>query len=370
MPVDLIIVLVTLAGAAWGYFRGLTTTALTLAGFGIGAVLGSRVAPLVLDDGLHDEFAPVLALPGALLFGAALGALVERFGIRWRRRLRPGGLPDTVGGTVLAACLALVLVWICGAAAVRVDDLTEPVEDSAIIDRLNAVLPPPGPLLKTDPEPVSIPALAGPEPGVRPADPNIVRDPQVRRATRSVVKIYSQKCGGLGSGWVAGHGIVATAAHVVAGEDRPAVQVRGKGALHKADPIWFDRTSDIALLRVPAVRRVRPLRLNLTAKKGTSAALVGFPRGRYEVLPARVGRTSSRVLPGPRGQPVRRRITTFLGLGRPGNSGGPMVDARGRVVTTVFARRFRGLSGFGTPSSTVRDALRKAGPPVDTGSCH
>ena len=140
-----------------------------------------------------------------------------------------------VFGALLAGCLGLVMVWICGAAAARVDDLRDPVRDSKIIDRLNAVLPPPGPLLKPEPGPESIPALAGPEPRVRPVDPGIVRDPQVRAAARSVVKIYSQTCGGTGTGWVARRGIVVTAAHVVAGEDKTTVQVRGRGPLHRAE---------------------------------------------------------------------------------------------------------------------------------------
>ena len=367
--VDLLIVVLILAVAAWGYYRGLSTNALVLIGFAGGALLGSRVAPLVLEDGLRDEFAPALALPGALIFGAALAALLERVGFRFGRRLRRAGLADAIAGAVLAGCLGLVFVWISGGAAARVDRLEDPVKDSEIIDRLNAVLPPPGPLLEPDDEPEELPELAGPAPGVRPADPDIVRDPQVRAATRSVVQIYSQDSGGTGAGWIAGKGIVVTAAHLVLAEDKPTVQVRGKGRLHAATAIWFDCTSDIAVLRAPGLRHVRALKLDVDARKGTSAALIGFPEGRFEVVPGRLGRTASRVLPGPRGRPVRRRLTSFLGLARSGNSGGPMVDERGRVVTTVFAKRLRGLSGFGTPSTTVRAALRKAGPPVDTRSC-
>ena len=368
MAVDLIIVALILAVAGWGYYRGLSTNALVLVGFTGGALLGSRVAPLVLEDGLRDEFAPVLALPGALIFGAVIAALLERFGFKFSRRLRRAGVADALAGAVLAVCLALVIVWIGAAAVARVGDLRDPVRDSEIVDRLNAVLPPPGPILKPDDE-QEFPILAGPAPDVRPADPDIVRDAQVRAAARSVVQIYSQSRNATGAGWVAGNGVVVTAAHVVAAEGKPTVQVRGRGPLHAATAIWFDCTSDLALLRARGVRRVRGLRLNLSAKKGTSAALMGFPEGRFEVVAGRLGRTTSRVLGGPQGRPVRRRLTTFLGLARPGNSGGPMVDGRGRVVTTVFARRPRGLAGFGTPSSTVRAALRRAGPPVDTRRC-
>ena len=48
-----------------------------------------------------------------------------------------------------------------------------------------------------------------------------------------------------------------------------------------------------------------------------------------------------------------------------------MVDARGRVVTTIFAATVgRGRrSGFGVPDSVVQDALGRADEPVGTGPC-
>jgi S1-C subfamily serine protease len=55
---------------------------------------------------------------------------------------------------------------------------------------------------------------------------------------------------------------------------------------------------------------------------------------------------------------------------RSGNSGGPMVDGRGRVVTTVFAATTTGpRGGYGVPNATVRRALDGANAPVSTGPC-
>jgi S1-C subfamily serine protease len=56
---------------------------------------------------------------------------------------------------------------------------------------------------------------------------------------------------------------------------------------------------------------------------------------------------------------------------RHGNSGGPMVDSRGRVVTTVFAATQGGgpEGGFGVPNAIVRSILAGASGPVDTGPC-
>jgi S1-C subfamily serine protease len=68
---------------------------------------------------------------------------------------------------------------------------------------------------------------------------------------------------------------------------------------------------------------------------------------------------------------VLRKITSLRGLVRSGNSGGPVVDSRGRVVTTIFAAAVGGRErvGFGVPDSIVADALRKASGTVGTGQC-
>jgi S1-C subfamily serine protease len=67
---------------------------------------------------------------------------------------------------------------------------------------------------------------------------------------------------------------------------------------------------------------------------------------------------------------VVRRIDSFRGRVRSGNSGGPMVDARGRVVTTVFATTTSGpRGGYGVPNAIVRRALAGARGDVTTGPC-
>ncbi len=176
-----------------------------------------------------------------------------------------------------------------------------------------------------------------------------------------------------GSGWVAGDGIVVTNAHVVAGQDDTTVQAGGEGDRLDAEAIWFDSRNDLAVLRVPGVSGLPALRLDEGAEVGTSAAILGFPEnGPYDVQPGRLGQTETVNTQDAYGRgPVRRRITALRGLVRSGNSGGPMVDGRGRVVTTIFAATVNdgGESGFGVPDSIVDDALGRAGEPVDTGPC-
>jgi len=382
--IDVAIVVGIALLVAWGFWRGLTIWTLALAGFGVGAVLGSRVAPLVLKDGLHSTYAPILAFPGALLFGGILAAAVERLGFWQRRRLDRLGPTSAIGGALLAGCLGVMVTWMVGAAAAQVDSLKDPIERSAILERLNAVLPPFGPLLTAEaPSSDPFPTFEGPIPRVGRPDPRIVRDPEVRTAGRSVVRIESKACGGggVGSGWIAADGIVATNAHVVAGEDPTiTLQVRGEGTEHPATVIWWDPKNDLALLRTPGVKGVPALPLVREPKPATSAAMLGFPGGRKKISirPGRFARATNRLrgrmggtLPGPE-FPRRlygRPITLFASNPQSGNSGGPLVDTRGRVVTTVFGGGGGRYAGLGVPNRFFRTALRRAGPPVDTGSC-
>ncbi len=369
----------TLLMAVWGYMQGLIVGALTLAGFSAGAVLGSRVAPKLLEEGSRSPYAPLVALVGALLVGGVLASGLELLGFRLRGRLGETlGVADGLGGAGLVAALGLALAWVGGAVALQTPgaaDLRQPIQESAILSRLNSALPPSGPLLQALARFDPFPSIDGPGPGVRAPNSAIARDPQVRAASRSVVRVLGTACGlGVqGSGWVAGDGLVVTNAHVVAGQDDTSVQVGGKGDRLDARAVHFDTRNDLAVLRVPGVSGLPKLGLDEGAKVGTNAAVLGYPEnGPYDIEPARLGRTSTVLTHDAYGRgPIKRPITALRGLVRSGNSGGPMVDARGRVVATVFAaaRRSGSGSGFGVPDSVVRGALADSRSAVDTGPC-
>lgn len=369
----------TLIMALWGYAQGLIVGFLSLAGFALGALIGSRVAPRLLEEGSSSPFAPLIALVGALLVGGILASGLELLGFRLRGRLGDSlGVLDGMGGAVLVACLGLALAWVAGAVALNTPgarELREPIQRSSILTRLNAALPPSGPLLQTLARFDPFPTIAGPDPGVRAPDSAIGRDPQVRAAARSVVRVLGTACGlGVqGSGWVAGNGLVVTNAHVIAGQDDTTIQVGGGGPRQDAQAVYVDAGNDLAVLRVQGIGGVPALPLDDGASPGTNAAVLGFPEnGPYDVEPARLGRTRTVLSQDAYGRgPTRRRITALRGLVRSGNSGGPMVDGAGRVVATVFAaaRKSGSGSGFGVPDSIVRQGLDRARGPVDTGPC-
>ncbi len=378
-PLDWIIVGFTLLMATWGYAQGLVVGALSLAGFAGGAFIGSRLGPLLLEDGSRSPYAPLMALVAALLLGGVLASGFELLGFHLRLRFGERlGRVDGAGGALLVGCLGLLLVWVGGAVALQTPgarELREPIQRSAILGALNGALPPSGPLLQALARFDPFPEIDGPQADVAPPNSKIARDPDVRRAAGSVVRVLGTACGlGVqGSGWVARDGVVVTNAHVVAGQDDTTVELRGEGPRIDAEAIWFDAKNDLAILSAPGLGGAPALQLRRGAEPGTSAAILGFPEnGGYDVQPGRLGQTSEAVTQDAYGRgPVTRAITSLRGLVRSGNSGGPMVDGSGRVVTTIFAASVTdsGRSGYGVPDRIVRGALGRAAGPVDTGPC-
>jgi S1-C subfamily serine protease len=189
------------------------------------------------------------------------------------------------------------------------------------------------------------------------------------------VRVVGTACGlGIeGSGWVAGPGLVVTNAHVVAGEDDTTVQPLGTGPTYDAQAVWFDPKNDVAILKSSGISGLRPLRQNINAPTGTSGAVIGYPEnGPLDVQPARIGPTITALSQDAYGRgPLRRKITTLRADVRSGNSGGPLVDGNGRVLTTIFASSVSGgeRAGYGVPDSVVAEALARAKAPVGTGPC-
>ena len=376
--VDWIILGVVALSALFGYGQGLVSGALALGGFALGAWVGTRVGPLLLSDGKDSPYAPLFGLGGAMVVGGMLASGFEGIGsrLRWAMRRAPGlGVVDGLLGALLMASVGLAVVWVLGAVALQTPGartLRGDVQRSAILAKLNEVLPSRdllNALERFDP----FPQIAGPDIDPAPPPKGIGRDPEVAAAADSVVKVLGTACGlGIeGSGWVAADGIVVTNAHVVAGQDDTSVLLRGEGVAHDASAIAFDARNDVAVLRVPGLE-AEPLPLASKPRDGTAAAVLGFPLdGPYRVRNARLGSTREVLTQDAYGKgPIRRSIVSLRGLVEPGNSGGPLVDGRGRVVATVFAATTSGpQGGYGVPNAVVSDVLAGAREPVSTGPC-
>jgi S1-C subfamily serine protease len=372
---DWIVLAVVLFTALLGFWQGFTISALSAAGVIAGGFLGARLAPHLLPDGAESPYTPLVALVGAAGFAILLEVFGSSIGYALRGRLPAGPLrtADSVGGFAFGALAGLALVWILGAVALQLPgqvELRRQVQDSTLLQQLNELVPPRRALralARVDP----FPSITGPAPPTAPPDPAVLAEPGVRRAAPSVVRIVGTACGlGIsGSGWVAAPGVVVTNAHVVAGEQDTMVDSAGSPPL-PAKAVAFDSRNDVAVLRVarglnaPALSEADP-------RPRSAVAILGYPEnGPFSVKPGRVGRTVSVLSEDAYGRgPVTRTITSLRGDVRHGNSGGPIVDASGRVVGTVFASRLEGGAGYAVPPRIVRDAIRNARAPVSTGDC-
>lgn len=368
--VDWLAVVVIALTALSGFRRGFVTGVLSLAGLVAGALVGARFAPSLVGDG--SLYVPLVALGGAAI-GAMLGQMAGGFVGRSARGmlsiLPPLRWLDSIGGSALGLFTGLAICWSVGAVLLYLPGQTEArrlAQESRVVSALTEALPPAkvmDAVVRIDP----FAAIVGPAAGVDPPDPAIVRARGVRAARPSVVRIRGYACGlGVeGSGWVVRPGLVVTNAHVVAGVDRPSVDRGGRRGL-EARVVSFDARNDVAILRVQGLAAT-PLR-TADPKASQPAALLGFPEnGPYRVTPVRMGR---KAVIGTRDAYGRvqlgRPIVALRGDVKPGNSGGPMVDAEGRVLATLFAQRRGSDDGYAVPNQQVANALANVGQPLRT----
>jgi S1-C subfamily serine protease len=359
-----------LYGISTGFLRG----AFSLAGFAVGAYLGARLAPLILIDG--SPYVPVVSLACAVLLGTLMRGLAAMLAgvLRASIGVIPGmRILDRFAGLVLGLVAGVFLCWAIGAVLLYVPGETElrrSVQRSTILSEINDVFPPERLLEELERvDPIGV--FLGPPAIVAPPEKGLAKDPDVVRASTSVVRVTGIACGlGVeGSGWVVRRGFVVTNAHVIAGIDRPRVDTAG-GRAFTATVVAFDVTNDIAVLRVRGLG-ARPLPV-AAPERGVAIALAGYPRnGPLTRTPARLGGTADVLSRDAYGRgPVRRKVTAIRGVVEPGSSGGPGIDAQGRVRTTVFARRPRETGGYGIPIELVRKVVAQArSRPVATTDC-
>ena len=373
--IGIIIVVSVLRGARTGFLAGV----FSLVGVVVGASVGSRIAPSLLPDGGNPIYGAGITL-GSILAFSVLGEIIARSmggSIRNRLSSPASAKLDGLGGGLLGFALALVLVWVVGVFALQSPTLAslQPVaQDSRILQTLKERMPS-GLLTQAVSNLEPLPKIRGPEPEVAAPEGNIVSDPDVQAASRRTLRVTGTACGyGVeGSAWVGRRNLVVTNAHVVAGETATWVQVGGTGRQLPAEVVAFDERNDVAILRVAGLN-IPPLPI-AGARPGEAAAVIGFPQnGPLDIEPARTGTTERVVSTDAYDKgPVERIVTSFRVYVRPGNSGGPAVDADGRVISTIFASRTdSNNSGYGVPTRIVQRHLQTAESrttPVSTGGC-
>ena len=165
-----------------------------------------------------------------------------------------------------------------------------------------------------------------------------------------------------GSGFVIDDkGTIITNAHVVDGAVKVRVQFADK-QIADARILGRDESTDLAVLRVdPEGLRLTPLPLgsSRSVQVGDPTIAIGNPFGLERTLTTGVVSAVKRIITAPDGFRIDNVIQTDAAL-NPGNSGGPLLDAAGRVIgvnsqiaTGEGGRGNVGI-GFAVPIDTAR----------------
>jgi len=172
-----------------------------------------------------------------------------------------------------------------------------------------------------------------------------------------VVNVHLDAPGGrMGTGFAIAPDRVVTAWHLVAGAD--VLEIRDlSGRARSASVVGSDARVDLALLRLEgASLQPLPLGDGASLRVGDTVVAVGNPYGLGHTLSAGILAQRGRLFadgPGPR--------VDFLQLSmplHPGNSGGPVLDAHGRVVGVLTGTHSTGQGiAFAVPAEVLRRAL-------------
>ena len=248
------------------------------------------------------------------------------------------------------------------------------VQRSAILQRLNTALPPSGPLLNSLRRLDPFPQVDGPDGRRRPAGAGASRATRTcggrgeRRADpRHGVRARRRRLGLGGGAGARGH---QRARRRRAGRHAGAAR-RPRARASTPSPCTSTRATTSRSCASPGLDAPRAASSRDEPRRGRVRRRSWASRwtARSTCAPRGSGRRAASSRPTPTGAGrCSGRSPRCAGSCGPGNSGGPVVDGDGRVVTTVFAATTRGpRGGYGVPNAVVRRALggRAARSPPD-----
>jgi putative serine protease PepD len=160
----------------------------------------------------------------------------------------------------------------------------------------------------------------------------------------SVVEVTSELPEGTATGTgfvISAAGEILTNAHVVADATSVKVRLAGESSSRDANVVGRDDTADIALLQLPSGGGLTPVQLGTTTSTqvGEPVVAIGYALGLRGAPTVTAGIVSA--LGRSLGPDLSGLIQTDAAIS-PGNSGGPLVNARGEVI------------GINTASATAR----------------
>jgi S1-C subfamily serine protease len=353
--VDILIVGLMLLAAVHGLRLGSLVQILTFGGFWLGFFLGTVLWVHLLHTA-HDDLTRSIVIVGLIMATACgLGYVGRVLGTYSNVTLRRHHLVhvDAALGVGVAVVAVLLSVWLVAAVVSspnsRFTSLDAAVNRSDILHSIDNILPQAPsvfgdlqtflnnqgfPQVFTTLSPPSSPNVSTPT--------NQQTQDLADPAVFSTVKILGTACNNEqeGSGFVVGKGLVATNAHVVAGERAGDTQVLLGNNAYSATTVFFDPEFDLAILRTSAPLGPALVVSPNVVGRGTQAAILGYPEdGGLSIGPAGVNEEITAV-----GKDIYNNSSVTRGVYAldanvlPGNSGGPLLGPGGQVIGVVFSR--------------------------------
>jgi S1-C subfamily serine protease len=386
--VDLLIIGLMLLAAVHGLRLGALVQLLTFGGFWLGMLLGTLLWVPVLSFIKDEDLRAIVTVAVILVTASGLGYVGRVLGTYSNVTLRRHHLGniDSGFGVLVAVVAVLLSSWLVASLITspnsRFTALSAAVARSDILHSVDRILPQAPPVfndlenfLNHQGFPQVFSTLIPPSTGTVATPTSAKTQALADPAIFSTVKILGTACSNEqeGSGFVVGHGLVATNAHVVAGEQ--STQVVMGSAIYRATVVLFDPDFDLAVLRTNA-----PLGPILTidpnfVSRGTQAAILGYPED-GPLLTGSAGVTAEVTALGKdiyNEGAVTRGVYALDAEVRPGNSGGPVVGPGGEVIGVVFSRStVYNNVGYALTSPGVLSRVQIAETrqsPVSTGKC-
>ena len=191
----------------------------------------------------------------------------------------------------------------------------------------------------------------------RVAVPALSRDGFQRRAERVTVRVRNLSCQGVGtgSGFAVYQSTLVTNRHVIAGADLLEINT-SEGRTLEVTAAQVGVLGDVAFVTVDGALPV-VADLGGRAAPGSEIAAVGYPLG--GPLTVSRGTVIDRVQG--EGFGVQGPVVRISAEIQPGNSGGPLLDRRGRVAGVVYAIEIATGFGLAMPMDTVNSLVDAAG---------
>jgi S1-C subfamily serine protease len=181
--------------------------------------------------------------------------------------------------------------------------------------------------------------------------PELRVDSTERQIRRAVLRIRAVGCGGTvtGTGFLIGERTVLTNRHVIEDSFRLEL-ITWDGVILTAGSAAYSLQDDLAVVTLdtaPPAGVTLALHPSVVGS-GTNITVVGYPRATLQTIEhGTIARLSGQY-------PERSLVQVLTAPIRPGNSGGPVIDAAGRVVGVVYATDTESGEGLAIEMNATR----------------